>query len=283
MNLGLGDTLKLRLSKPVDASAERSRVFQSTKELYRAYQLIMCVDDEFDHSDNTSCDTQTDKKRKLCEIFELIFSHVDLQTNTDVGAELHHGLRHNLFTFLGTLPLASLSCDERESIKGVLERCKAAYLLEINSVSSHELWTVLRAQAFALTELCFIPAVYLAGSTHTRSIQAQSLPLIQSAAHVMLMGNIADDWMDFYWIKEDVDRPCYINALLLSEHSTQRYFLHKHMYIFIHMLSRVAREVGTHQYRSRAHSQLSWILPAQALLSLVTGPLNILRWILLRR
>ena len=260
-----------------------SRIFQSTKNLCQAYQLIMYVDDVFDDIDHRVSQIKTDKEKKLSDIFELILSHFEQRQAAPLNTELSDELCLSISDFLETLSLAEITADERESIKSVLERCKLAYLIEINSTTSDELWVVLRAQAFALTELCFIPAVYLAGANHIPAIQDQNRPLIRSVAHVMFMGNIADDWMDYYWTKEDINRRCYINSLLSNKELTNRHTLYKHICIFKYMLGRVSHEVGTHQYRSRIYGYLSWILPAQALLSLVTGPLNIFRWILLRR
>ena len=256
---------------------------KNMKYLHQAYCTIMQVDDVFDLDKNSS---HQEKKERLKEIFNTIrcqivknkseFSPVEKDTQ---NSTIHTSIKKTI----DTLPLNKLSYDEKISINLILARCEAAYLIEIESKSSEDFWLVLRSQAFALTELCFIAAIYIRGGIYDQKTYIKNLPFIQTCAHVMFMGNIADDWMDFFWTKEDAQRVCYINSYIKENELQQRSKWYVYLKVLNHMLTRTTMEVGAHQSRARAHAKNSWILPTHALLSILTGPLNILLWLFTRR
>lgn len=204
---------------------------------------------------------------------------IDLHTNID---EMYIERLFSIFwNELGTIPRDSnnihistifmyyMQSSNRWLLQDTIERCKNAFLLECRQKNQIDIWNCLRIQALSLAEfMSYIPRKY--------SERQYTSSMNYVFGQILFMGNIADDWMDYCWTKEDRDTSCYINIakqnlpIWLKSWGKGTIII-----VMLQMLYMLCLELGNTQKQVRKDNRFRSLFPSLAILSLYTGIRNI--------
>ena len=92
----------------------------------------------------------------------------------------------------------------------------------------------------------------------------------------MFSGNVVDDWMDYYWTKEDVGKKCFME--FLKKEYKQDYlksgFLFN-LYSFLISGSNLTKTIFCIQGKYKYNTNLNYVLPALMIVVMFTGPISI--------
>lgn len=93
----------------------------------------------------------------------------------------------------------------------------------------------------------------------------------------MFAGNIVDDWMDYYWTKEDVGKKCFMEFLNKEYRQNYSYsgFLFNN-YSFFMSASHLTKTVFLTQSENKYDIKINWLLPSFMIITIFTGPASIL-------
>lgn len=216
--------------------------FILVEKMYRIYTEIITLDDAIDTT--TSYDSKLLQK-KFQDFKKSIWGTDSHQVQCILPSTTKH-------RFCTILEQARLAFQHEEWVK------------EQNQ--SHYFWQSLRVQAFVLSDF----TVQITSLYTTRPVPSEHHIVF---GYIMFMGNIADDWMDYLWSREDIDQPCYIQSRLNSCPNPSTYQLLK---VVFHMFIKICLELGRYQIQLRGNTVYESILPSIALLSVYTGCSNLI-------
>ena len=92
----------------------------------------------------------------------------------------------------------------------------------------------------------------------------------------MFSGNVVDDWMDYYWTKEDVGKKCFME--FLSNEYKKKYFNSGeffNIYSFVLSGSHLTKTIFHVQNKYKFDTHINHILPALMIVVIFTGPISI--------
>ncbi|MBV5273399.1 MAG: hypothetical protein JZU52_07080 [Lamprocystis purpurea] len=88
-------------------------------------------------------------------------------------------------------------------------------------------------------------------------------------------GNVIDDWMDYYWTKEDVGKNCFLVELGKHHKLFKINGLKFNIVTFLSSFSMLSKRLSKVRFATTSYAKHSWIMPSFILVVMVTSPISI--------
>jgi hypothetical protein len=247
---------------------------QELSALIDFYFLVILADDSID---TMKADDEEKKVNTIKDYFEGFHILADNPENVKL-TNFSNEIKAELKVFVKDY-LNLWKKEYKDPLNKVLDRIKTAYIKETKTQSLSSAWQSLYRIARVSIDL-----YELMGSCIVEK-KLENKGLRQILYNLAFSGNMIDDWMDYYWLKEDQSNPkCYLNYLgkkyqpALSRLGIKNYKTNPIFYLFSFFIS--SYYLGKRLFKIRIKNKLEadqlWFVPSFLLLGLIVGPLSII-------
>lgn len=88
-------------------------------------------------------------------------------------------------------------------------------------------------------------------------------------------GNVIDDWMDYYWTKEDVGTICFLSNLSDYHKVNKKIGFKFNLITFVSSFYMLSKRLAKVRFLSMKQAQGSWIMPSFILVVVIASPISI--------
>ncbi len=237
---------------------------QELSALIDLYFLIILADDEIDQPTNKELD-----KIEMIECYFKGFEILADNPNNISETPFNNKIKEELKVFIEDHK--NLYKDEyKDDLKRVLKTIKRAYIEESKRNSLVTAWKSL----YRISRVAIDLYELMASCIVNKKLENNSIRTI--LYNLAFCGNMIDDWMDFYWTKEDQDQLCYINFLGDKYSINRKNNILFYIFSFCVSLCSISKRQIKVRIKARLPINALWIFPTFMLIGFLVGPISII-------
>lgn len=225
------------------------------------YFLIIIADNFVDHAD---CQN---KVEKINHIFENIVQIIEEPKNINqVNVSVDFDIEiQNFVKEYGDL----WKEDYKNELIPVVNAAKKAYLSEFSSNSLKREWQSLYIVSRAVIKLYETINFFL----YKKKLECPHLR--KNLYNFVFAGNLIDDWMDYYWTKEDVGNNCFLVELSKHHKLKSNCGIMFNIITFTSSFFMLLKRIYKVRFSTVSYTKHSWIMPSIIFVIVVSSPISI--------